>query len=279
MDDIVAKPRYVRHSTMGRKKRRNLKEADSLAEKILKQAVISLLILVVIGMIKSVNTPVTGYLTDKIKQMLFHDINFTNIYDKVSELLKGMPDDSKIDEDAFNEDSDPASANLNFADSIGEEGTDYTHNNPIVASEDEISDIVNMIGKKFSFLEPVDGLLVSSFGERFNPRTQLMEFHAGIDIESEGYSSIKSVLDGEVIYAGESPAYGKYIKIDHGDGLVTLYAHCSSIDVEKGRKVQKGDTIGAIGNLGVPVGSHLHFEIIKDGKYINPIYFLKVSAE
>lgn len=100
--------------------------------------------------------------------------------------------------------------------------------------------------------------------------------HRGIDIASNGvHLPIYAAQDGTVIQAGWSRSYGNCIKISHGNGVVTLYAHLSKINVPVGTKVSKGDLIGIMGNTGYSFGVHLHFEVQQYGKLLNPLSFLR----
>lgn len=118
------------------------------------------------------------------------------------------------------------------------------------------------------FAWPVSGAkLTSSFGQRWG-RT-----HKGIDLVSSN-KSILSADDGIVIFAGTKSGYGNAIIVDHQNGYQTLYGHLSKISVEKGQTVEKGSKIGVMGNTGRSTGTHLHFEIIKDGDVQNPLKYL-----
>ena len=101
---------------------------------------------------------------------------------------------------------------------------------------------------------------------------RVSDFHRGIDIPSAVGTNIYSAQDGEVIYVYPNHAsYGNYIIVDHGGGITTLYAHCSSIIAKKGDKVKKGDHIAEMGSTGQSTGSHLHFEVRVNGQHTNPL--------
>ena len=127
------------------------------------------------------------------------------------------------------------------------------------------------------FLWPAPGRFVTcGFGWRrnpFNPRYR--EFHAGIDIRAN-YQWIRASKYGKITYTGWLGGYGKTVIIAHPNGYKTLYAHLSRIIVRSGQYVKQGQTIAQSGNTGRSTGAHLHFEIIKHGKNINPyVYFRK----
>jgi len=121
--------------------------------------------------------------------------------------------------------------------------------------------------------------LGSAFGNRVDPIQKIVKFHYGIDIEAEKGTQIKAALAGEVLVSDTDPTYGKYIKIKHNDGITTVYAHCSSLLVKKGQKVKQGSVIAKVGDTGAAVGPHLHFEVWKDGKPLNPLNFIKVPVK
>ncbi len=114
----------------------------------------------------------------------------------------------------------------------------------------------------------------SPFGYRIHPIYKVKKMHSGIDIDAPSGATIAAANSGKVILAGWNGGYGNCVIIDHGDGIATLYGHQSKILVSVGDKVGKGDTIGKVGSTGLSTGPHLHFEVRKDGKAINPMpYF------
>lgn len=126
------------------------------------------------------------------------------------------------------------------------------------------------------FIHPTDniGYISSPFGYRMHPIHETIKLHAGIDIAGNDKKPIYAVNDGIIIHAGTKGGYGNCVMIDHGDGMITLYGHCSTLSVSKGESVSKGDNIARVGNSGLSTGAHLHFEVRINGKVINPINFL-----
>ena len=116
--------------------------------------------------------------------------------------------------------------------------------------------------------------MASGYGWRTDPFTKTRRKHKGMDFSAPTGTPIYSTSDGKVIRAdGRAPGYGKHIRIDHGFGYVTLYAHLSKYNVHRGQEVKRGDVIGFVGNTGRSVAPHLHYEIRKDGVAVNPINF------
>ena len=124
---------------------------------------------------------------------------------------------------------------------------------------------------------PVAGTITSQFGHRVDPITGEVSSHTGTDIACAEGTPILAAADGIVTVANGldswGGSYGYYIQIDHGGGLETLYAHCSSICVTTGQQVQAGQVIGYVGHTGRVTGNHLHFETRLSGSRINPIDF------
>jgi murein DD-endopeptidase MepM/ murein hydrolase activator NlpD len=131
------------------------------------------------------------------------------------------------------------------------------------------------LNKLPGFIWPVRGRITSPYGYRRNPMNpRRIEFHEGIDIGVH-YRYIRASRYGKVVYAGWLGGYGKTIIIAHLGGYKTLYAHLSSIFVKVGQYVKQGQIIGRSGNTGFSTGPHLHFEIIKRGRSINPLSLLR----
>ncbi len=122
---------------------------------------------------------------------------------------------------------------------------------------------------KSGLLYPLSGTLSSPFGERWG------RMHEGIDIAVPVGTSVKAAECGTVIFAGDGGTYGNLVKIDHGNGVVTAYAHLDKITVSKGQAVNCNTEIALSGNTGRSTGPHLHFEVVKNGIPLNPNTYLK----
>ena len=127
-------------------------------------------------------------------------------------------------------------------------------------------------------ITPVDAesyWISSNFGYRTDPITQRRKFHAGIDLAANRGTPVYSSGKGKVIFAAYSyGGYGNVVKVDHGDGYVSIYAHLNKINVQKGQDIARGDQIGEVGSTGRSTGPHLHYEIQKDKKPINPVKYM-----
>ena len=121
-----------------------------------------------------------------------------------------------------------------------------------------------------TFIIPVSGRLTSEFGERWG------RLHSGIDIAVVEGTEICAADSGTVIFSGESASYGLLIKIDHGNGYITYYAHCSKLIANFGDVVKKGDVVALSGNTGNSTGPHCHFEIRYNNEPLDPLGFVSV---
>lgn len=122
---------------------------------------------------------------------------------------------------------------------------------------------------------PTRGRLSDRYGWRNHPVYRKRLFHAGIDIAAPKGAPINAAMAGKVIYAGRRSGYGKLVIISHESGYSTRYAHCSTILVKKGQTVKAGQLVARVGATGVATGNHLHFEVRKNGKTLNPLSYLK----
>ena len=124
--------------------------------------------------------------------------------------------------------------------------------------------------------------MASGFGYRIDPIYKTRKFHAGMDFSAKTGTPIYATGDGKVFKVSKSKrGYGNHVVIDHGYGYKTLYAHMSKTAVKRNQKVSRGDVIGFVGNTGKSVAPHLHYEVHKDGKKINPVnfYYNDLNAE
>lgn len=113
----------------------------------------------------------------------------------------------------------------------------------------------------------------SGFGYRIHPVLLKIKYHTGIDIAADFDTDIVAARSGTVISAGDSSDFGNRIVLDHGNGLKTTYNHCNSFIAEIGDLVNRGDVIAKVGSTGLSTGPHLHFEVISNGSFINPMNY------
>ncbi len=121
---------------------------------------------------------------------------------------------------------------------------------------------------------PVRGWISSRFGYRVSPFTGRRELHKGLDIVNRSGTPVVTTADGQVVFAGYKGGYGKMVTVDHGLGKVTKYGHLSKITVRSGDSVVRGQDLGLLGNTGRSTGPHLHYEVVVNGKAVNPVDYL-----
>jgi murein DD-endopeptidase MepM/ murein hydrolase activator NlpD len=121
------------------------------------------------------------------------------------------------------------------------------------------------------------GWISSYFGMRSDPFTGRPEFHKGVDLAGKEGSEVIATGAGIVTWAGSRYGYGKLVEINHGNGYVTRYGHNAEVLVSEGQTVTKGQAIALMGSTGRSTGPHVHFEVIKRGKNVNPMNYIQAS--
>lgn len=124
-------------------------------------------------------------------------------------------------------------------------------------------------------ITPVTGVITSRYGLRNDPFTGLHTMHHGIDIAAPPGTPVKAPAGGVVIKTGVDPRYGLYLDLDHQNGYKTRFGHLSTILVKKGAALRRGDIIGRVGMTGRTTGHHLHYEVHKDHKRVNPMLYIR----
>ena len=119
-----------------------------------------------------------------------------------------------------------------------------------------------------------EGWLSSTYGKRSDPFTGKPDFHPGLDFAGRKGSEVVAVADGVVIWSGPRGGYGNMVEIDHGHGYVTRYGHNEKNLVKVGDTVKKGQEIALMGSTGHSTGPHVHFEVLHNGKTVNPARFI-----
>jgi len=126
---------------------------------------------------------------------------------------------------------------------------------------------------------PTSGWLSSAFSRsRLHPILHERRAHEGIDVSARQGSPIVAPAGGMVVKVGIEGGYGNILEIDHGNGIVTRYAHCSRIDVRQGQRVTRGQPVAAVGSTGLSTGPHLHYEIHINGKIVDPLTYVLSDA-
>lgn len=153
----------------------------------------------------------------------------------------------------------------------------------MVVQSKSLDEIVSLAREKENMLASIPAIMpikkedlsyiASGFKYRMHPILKIRKFHKGMDFKAATGTPIYATGNGRVSLAQRSATFGKVVYIDHGFGYRTVYAHMDKIVTRRGRKVKRGDLIGYVGNTGRSVGSHLHYEVHKNGRPVNPINF------
>jgi len=157
------------------------------------------------------------------------------------------------------------------------EGNKLSNKEVYMAYNDYLTKLVNSVA--FTPMGyPRISSMTSFFGYRSDPfNSASAEYHPGIDFEGHQGDDVKATANGKVIFAGWSNGYGNCIRIQHANNFETLYGHLSRIGVKVGQDITVGQKIGAVGSTGHSTGPHLHYEVRKDGKPVNPVKFLSLN--
>jgi len=206
---------------------------------------------------------------------------------RIDALGKRLTDMAKIDHREFNFDDEPPTG--------GPEGDDdgVSQQIPdITASLARLEQRVDLRDAQLSALENVimardlsdaihpegrpvtEGFISSYFGERDDPFTGHEAFHKGVDFAGSAGASVVAVAAGVVTWAGDRAGYGSLVEINHGKGYVTRYAHNESVLVSVGQTVTRGQQIALMGSTGRSTGPHVHFEVLRNGRQVNPLSFI-----
>ena len=217
-------------------------------------------------------------LINQTHRILEKDIDFEQIYNKSIDYIKKIDfiNFFKTEEDMNNqEDASSTMLKEDATLSVSEE-----ESNEKVVEKAENKSISQMeldakdINKKFKFIKPIEGIVTSRFGYRNPTTTTVPTYHTGIDLAASRGTVIKAAIDGTVEICSSQGDYGKHLKIVNGD-IATIYAHCNKLYVKRGDQIKQGDMIAEVGNTGNATGPHLHFEIRKSERYVDPDYILK----
>ncbi len=153
----------------------------------------------------------------------------------------------------------------------------------IAVQSKSLDEIVSLAKEKEKMLKSIPAIqpvkledltrVASGFGMRMHPILKIWRMHKGMDFTAPRGTPIFASGDGKIVRANRSSSYGNVVYLEHGYGYKTIYAHMQKIKVRKGQKVKRGDLLGWVGNTGRSEAPHLHYEVHKNGRPINPIYY------
>lgn len=282
----------------------NTKKEYMLFKKLILQIAICLLIYFIFYMIKNSNYIFSEDVMTKTREFLSYDINFQELYTKAGDYynnnLKGLivKENNKTtneisnettneitNETALNEqieNSNEVNVNEQVEGGIGggedndvlsattETSADEEPQSQEFLSQMEID--ANYIKENYSFTLPLKGTISSRYGAR-TPTEIVSANHAGIDIAVNAGTKFVAAMEGEVTFVSSEGGYGNHVYIQNGD-VITIYAHCQTIYVKQGDKISQGEQIGEVGSTGNATGPHLHFEVRRENRVVNPEYIM-----
>ena len=259
-----------------------------LIKKMIKQIIVCMIIYGIFYLIVNSNYIFSEDFTNKVKEILSQDINFSQVYSVVSNRINEIYKQT-IKEESQNEENEEQNKDIiNNDENIGgaEENltTVETPDSEIVQEqipENETSGLsqmeqdANHIKNTISFIKPVNGKISSVFGLR-NPTTSTVpKDHKGTDIATETGSKIVSATDGKVVLVSTTGDYGNHLKIQTND-VIIVYAHCNKLYVNEGDIIKQGQEIAEVGSTGNTTGPHLHFEVRYQNRYVDPQLILEL---
>jgi murein DD-endopeptidase MepM/ murein hydrolase activator NlpD len=128
--------------------------------------------------------------------------------------------------------------------------------------------------KSMPSLLPTKGWITSFYGPRLSHYSRRVKMHEGLDIGAKTGTPILAPADGRITYSGIKPGFGKFIQLDHGYGIETIYAHADRLKVKRGELIKRGQLIATVGSTGLSTGPHLHYEVRVNGTPVNPLYYV-----
>lgn len=274
----------------------------SLIKKMLLQIAICLVVYFIFYLMQHTDYLFSKQVMDKTKEILSYDINLQSLYTQATQKLEEIFQKEEKNEgtkpngeNKVTEENKEVNQEENKEDKPEEQPKDGE--NPLT---DEAIGGANEEGEKgisqqetkenlsqmeidgayvkdnFSMIKPLTGTITSRFGHRDPTTPTVPKEHTGLDIAANSGTVIIATMDGVVELASSSGDYGNHLKITNQD-VMTLYAHCKTLYVKEGETVKQGQQIAEVGATGNVTGAHLHFEIRREGRYVNPELVLDFS--
>ena len=279
-----------------------------MINKMIIQMIVCVIIYTCIYMLQYSNYLFSKDMVDKTKEVLSYDISIENLYNKSNEFFLNLQkkfnwgvnneQNDNVNEEA--QDQNTEETNIENSNAESSENTSEANNenvdNSEISQNDASTEVTNndttqlavggadetqqeeeksqeeqdieYVKQNVSIIWPIKGVITSRFGNR-TPTKIVTANHKGLDIAGNMGDNIVSAMDGTVVQYSEEGDYGKHLRIQSGE-VLTLYAHCSELLVQEGSTVKQGDVIAKVGATGRATGPHLHFEIRRDDRFINP---------
>lgn len=267
----------------------------TLYKKLILQILICFVLYFIFYLIKNSNYIFSEDFISKTREFLSYDINFGNAYNSVVEYYNDhiksfFVVENKKENEEQNTITNEVQENTQTSNEIQEGGIGGGEDETLQESENKVEQTSNEpvvqlsqmeldakeIKEKYSMVLPLTGYTTTS---RYGPRTPtdiVSADHKGIDIGANEGTVFIAAMSGTVTIASGEGSYGNHIFIENGD-VITVYAHCKTLYVKPGDKVEQGQKIGEVGSTGNATGPHLHFEIRKSGRTVNPEYILQFA--
>ena len=279
-----------------------------MINKMIIQMIVCVIIYTCIYMLQYSNYLFSKDVVDKTKEVLSYDISIENLYNKSNEFFLNLQkkfnwgvnneQNDNVNEEA--QDQNTEETNIENSNAESSENTSEANNenvdNSEISQNDASTEVTNndttqlavggadetqqeeeksqeeqdieYVKQNVNIIWPIKGVITSRFGNR-TPSEIVTANHKGLDIAGNMGDNIVSAMDGTVVQYSEEGDYGKHLRIQSGE-VLTLYAHCSELLVQEGSTVKQGDVIAKVGATGRATGPHLHFEIRRDDRFINP---------
>lgn len=279
-----------------------------MINKMIIQMIVCVIIYTCIYMLQYSNYLFSKDMVDKTKEVLSYDISIENLYNKSNEFFLNLQkkfnwgvnneQNDNVNEEA--QDQNTEETNIENSNAESSENTSEANNenvdNSEISQNDASTEVTNndttqlavggadetqqeeeksqeeqdieYVKQNVSIIWPIKGVITSRFGNR-TPTEIVTANHKGLDIAGNMGDDIVSAMDGTVVQYSKEGDYGKHLRIQNGE-VLTLYAHCSELLVQEGSTVKQGDVIAKVGATGRATGPHLHFEIRRDDRFINP---------
>lgn len=194
------------------------------------------------------------------------------------EQLEEQNDEQESIENTIEETNGQEESQVNADENIGGAiekiaNTEETGETEELSEEEQMKKDAENIKSKISFIKPLQGTITSVFGPRNPTVSTVSKYHTGIDIATTEGTDIIAATNGNVILASSEGAYGNHLKIQIED-VIIIYAHCLSLAAKEGDEITQGQVIAKVGSTGNSTGPHLHFEIRKEERYVNPALIL-----
>ena len=275
-----------------------------MINKMIIQMIVCVIIYTCIYMLQYSNYLFSKDMVDKTKEVLSYDISIENLYNKSNEFFLNLQkkinwgvnneQNDNVNEEA--QDQNTEETNIENSNAESSEANNENVDNSEISQNDASTEVTNndttqlavggadetqqeeeksqeeqdieYVKQNVSIIWPIKGVITSRFGNR-TPTEIVTANHKGLDIAGNMGDDIVSAMDGTVVQYSEEGDYGKHLRIQSGE-VLTLYAHCSELLVQEGSTVKQGDVIAKVGATGRATGPHLHFEIRRDDRFINP---------